>query len=275
MIRVHKSFFIVAILLIIMGHAPLLVILFISVTAHELAHILAAKHFGCKATGFHISALGEMAVLRGLDVLAAWKRYIVYTAGPFINFLIAGAAYLVGWHEISLYNFILGAFNLLPVFPLDGGRLLQLFLGNRMGILRANRFILKIGRALGLLMLIPGGVQVVLFPFNISLICAGIYIYQKNKKLSVPLTFEFFSFIANKKINRLLPIKAYAVSKDTTLQALVERMEWDSLLYVRVGRALLAEAEIVKRVFDERLYVTAGEAVYNSRKKRRRRRRCI
>jgi stage IV sporulation protein FB len=259
MIRISKSFVFVVLLMVISGHGKLLAVLFLSVTLHEAAHVLAAQCFGRRVTALYLTALGEMAVIRGLESLAAWKRGCVYIAGPLANLLIAAAAYALGWRDGALYNAVLGLFNLLPVLPLDGGRLVQLYLGNQIGILRANRVLLKMGRAVGLLLLIPGGVQAVLFPYNISLICAGVLLRRLNIKMSVPLTFDFFSFITHKKVNRVLKIKHICAPPDSSLQTIVEHMGWDNWLKVRVGEREACEPEIVACVLEYGLHASMAE----------------
>jgi stage IV sporulation protein FB len=259
MIRVHKSFAAVAVIMLAAGQFRLFLLIFASITAHELAHILTAKYFGCRIKGIHLTPLGEMAAIQGLDKINPWKRYVIYFIGPCVNLLIAWAARLFGREDLFLYNAVLGFFNLLPVFPLDGGRLAQLFFGNRFGILRANRTLVKLGRGLGLLLLFPGMVQAVLFPFNITLLCAGMFIRRKNAALPIPLTFEFFKYISTKKTGGLFPVKHFTAPKETAVQSVIERMGWDSTLRVSVNGSELREDEIIDYVLHNGLAGTLEE----------------
>jgi stage IV sporulation protein FB len=262
MIKLHKSFILVAAAMIAAGYGGLLLVLAVSLTLHELAHILAVKHFGGKVNGVRLTALGEIAVVHGLETFAPWQRYIVYIAGPGVNFFLAGLTYIFGWPDWVLYNLILGLFNLLPVFPLDGGRIMQMFLGNRIGVLRANRVMVRLGRAVGLLLLVPGCVQVLLFPYNISLICAGMYIKRKNDKILLTLTMEFFRFMSKKKTG-LLPVKFLHVWDGASLQRMVERLGWDSVTYFRINGGDVHEQVVMDHVYTHGLTGMMGDIKVN------------
>jgi len=75
-----------------------------------------------------------------------------------------------GWN-IQILNIFLGAFNLIPAFPMDGGRVLRAFLAERSGFSNATRYASMIGRILGMVMAIVGVFQ------NISLILVGIFVF--------------------------------------------------------------------------------------------------
>jgi stage IV sporulation protein FB len=253
MIKVHVSFIVLACALTAAGWGSLFLLLFASLTLHELTHVMTATYFGGRLERIHLTALGEAAVIRGLDNLFIWQRYLVFLSGPCMNILLAFASYALGLHQFSFYNAVLGVFNLLPVFPLDGGRVLHLFLGNRIGVLRANRLMVKMGKAAGLLLLLPGCVQVVLFPYNISLICAGMYIKRKNEKLMLPMTAAFFQFLLNKKKQGLYPVKYIHAQDNTPLQYLAERIGWDNIIYIKTKDREISEWELTSCFFENGL----------------------
>ena len=227
--------------------------------AHELAHLALVKAFGGGIGGFRMSFLGATAWVRGLEKLKLWQRYAIYLAGPAANAFIAVGAWVaarflcegVGFEAAFLYNAVLCAFNLLPVFPLDGGRLVQLFLGNRMGVLRANRLLLKAGPVLGGVLMALGIVQAVLYPWNITLLCAGVYIRRKNKQLAPQLYWECIKAL-QAKAHRQLPTKKIILPKHTTLKQAVEYLRWDYFVEIQVetGR-FISEDELLKlSLFD-------------------------
>lgn len=110
----------------------------VSVTLHELGHALTARAFGYRTNDITLSLLGGCASLIALP-RKGWQEFLTAAAGPFVSFMIAGAVLLLdvlgipvrnAWlREVLLYafwmNVMLGCFNLLPGFPMDGGRIFR------------------------------------------------------------------------------------------------------------------------------------------------------
>jgi len=197
---------------------------------HEYAHVFAVNYLGGRVEKVGVFPLGFAARFRGLEGLLAWERYVIYGAGSLANVLGAAWAFSVSrisyfgvpWLEdFAFYSIVLCVFNLLPILPLDGGRILHQFLSNRIGILRANRVMLKLGAIISILLIVIGIVQVVLFNYNITLLCAGVYIKRQNKTMLPTLQMEFFRFLEAKKKParaRLMPIKIVKLSHETTVK---------------------------------------------------------
>lgn len=121
----------------------LLFLLFILI--HELTHVLVGIIVGFEILRLNISPFGcyinfkiniknyNKKILKG--TLCSLKKIIVAIAGPFANLLIAVAFYNSIFEYIVYINLILAIFNILPIYPLDGGRILKqnlaLFFGRR------------------------------------------------------------------------------------------------------------------------------------------------
>ena len=107
--------------------------LFIAILAHELAHSLVALRHGVRVRAITLMMLGGVSQMEQDDPEnEAWMAF----AGPLMSFGIALAAYLyrllpgegpldVAFLAFAVTNALLGAFNLLPAFPMDGGRVLR------------------------------------------------------------------------------------------------------------------------------------------------------
>jgi membrane-associated protease RseP (regulator of RpoE activity) len=146
-VRVHPLFWVGAVIFgadyLQLGLVYLLIwvgVVFVSILVHELGHALAYRLFG---TGSHVIlyVFGGLAVPWS-SVAGRWRRVVVYLAGPGAGFVLCAAVYVsneyFGWADprrslplfvlyFSLYgvNLYWGVLNLLPVFPLDGGRVSQ------------------------------------------------------------------------------------------------------------------------------------------------------
>ena len=112
-------------------------VLAVSITLHELGHALTARAFGYDTHDITLSLLGGCASLVGMP-RKAYQEFLTALAGPLVSFLLSGIGvsallYLPienDWladvlRYVFWMNLILGAFNLLPGFPMDGGRIFR------------------------------------------------------------------------------------------------------------------------------------------------------
>lgn len=160
----------------------LVAIIFGCVVAHELGHALVSMHAGIPAKAVILLPIGGVTLLDETRQplqpgSETWRRDVrIAVAGPIINFLLAGAAagILLGvtpglklWSEpwvvssnlprsLVWSNIWLAAFNLLPAYPMDGGRVLRALLSRRMDPVRATRRAVSIGQVFATLLMLVG-----------------------------------------------------------------------------------------------------------------------
>lgn len=136
---------------------PCAILLALSIVLHELAHSLTSRAFGCRISEIRLSILGGCA--SGEIPHAAWKELLMAAAGPAMSFLLGfGLLFAFGgvsiendWlREVVQYaivmNIILGAFNLLPGFPMDGGRIFRCIMRAFVSRPRATYYAMIVGR---------------------------------------------------------------------------------------------------------------------------------
>lgn len=157
-----------------LGFGLLLVCLFIFVILHELGHAFAARYYGIDTHDIIISPLGGLARLQDLPE-KPWHELVVAFAGPAVNLVLATSfglilsyvfhadlvpmdddfALLMNPIEFMKFmfaiNIILFLFNLLPAFPMDGGRILRALLAIKLDRVLATRIAMWIGRAMAFL----------------------------------------------------------------------------------------------------------------------------
>lgn len=165
-------------------------ILFVLVTLHELGHSFTAQYYGIHVRQIVLSPIGGVAQLDRMPDNPR-QELAIAAAGPAVNFVaalimgviaLASGMGLPGFRDalpgvngygpsalfayIFVYNIILALFNLLPAFPLDGGRILRALLAMRLDYVRATQLAANIGRiaavGLGLFGLLNGGLFMVL-----------------------------------------------------------------------------------------------------------------
>lgn len=163
-IEVNLSFLLIlALVMLTSGLLPglvLAVVLFGSVLLHELGHALMARHLGVGIAGIELHFFGGAAKMSDAPRTAN-DEVAIAAAGPAVSFALGGLglvlASLTGLGIMSLFgwvNIILGAFNLIPALPMDGGRILRALLTRNFSFIRATEIAVKITRgfavALGL-----------------------------------------------------------------------------------------------------------------------------
>ena len=149
-----------------LGTIAFVVALFGSIVLHELGHALMARQYGIGTADITLYLFGGVARLERMP-RSAGPELLIALAGPAVNLAIVlalmGAIGLSGFLglppaeflEVVLYlNIGLGLFNLLPVFPMDGGRVVRALLSGPLGRVRATEAAAFLGRALA----IVGGV---------------------------------------------------------------------------------------------------------------------
>ncbi len=171
----HPTFYLLPLIIILDSwpdglHAVLmsllaLVLIYISVVLHEFGHALTARKLGIPVRHIVLLPIGGMALLERLPRNPT-KELLIIVAGPAVNFVIAGLCILAlhGWPAdlrdatyvelnandilrfLLLSNLVLGLFNLLPAFPMDGGRIVRALLAYKFDYLKATHIAVNIGR---------------------------------------------------------------------------------------------------------------------------------
>lgn len=160
--------------------ASLLLIVAISLLVHELAHALVARYLGLEVLDITITPFGGMARMRG-TLLRPGLEAPVAAAGPVANLFLAGLCFLLPgqWAEIAVWiNLVFGLGNLVPAFPLDGGRLLRAWFASYNPMVDATYATVRIARWLALIVF---GTAIYLGSFWLGLIMA-IYLWWNSTK---------------------------------------------------------------------------------------------
>lgn len=152
-------------------------LLFVSVTLHELGHSLQALKYGVKVRDITLMPMGGLAQMEEIPEDPN-KELRIAIAGPLVNFGIAALLIGVGallnaralisleelqaslgqvsWSGMLAYltsaNLMLGLFNLVPAFPMDGGRVLRALLAKKMNHVKATKIAAQVGQGFALLM---------------------------------------------------------------------------------------------------------------------------
>lgn len=188
-LRVHATFFLLLVWFGVVYFASggwgamltglsFILLLFACVVLHEFGHALAARAYGIRTPDITLLPIGGIARLERFPD-KPWQELVVALAGPAVNVVIALGLYIVlgsffNFQDLAdiaegrgnllvkllAINVILVVFNLLPAFPMDGGRVLRALLATRMKNARATQIAATIGQVMavgfGLLGLLGG-----------------------------------------------------------------------------------------------------------------------
>ena len=146
-----------------------MVLLFLCVLLHEFGHVFAARRYGVQTPDITLLPIGGIARLERIPEQPS-QELIVAAAGPAVNVVIAAVLYLVLGGSFSIEaiepqnagvnlltsllvaNVFLVLFNLIPAFPMDGGRMLRALLAYRFGYGRATQLAASIGQGVAFLL---------------------------------------------------------------------------------------------------------------------------
>lgn len=143
----------------------LIVVFFGCVVLHELGHSLTARRYGVETRRILLMPIGGMAEMDRIPRKPS-AELLITIAGPAVNFLIAAVLGVLLWRtywsgesvpphglkdlgfQLLVWNGVMGVFNLLPVFPMDGGRIFRAILAVNLPYLRATWWAATVGKVL-------------------------------------------------------------------------------------------------------------------------------
>jgi len=172
-----------------LGIVVFLVLLFLCVVLHEFGHIIAARRFGVRTPEIVLLPIGGVARLERIPEEPR-AEFLIALIGPAVTLVIALALIALlgglpppetlikieGPHallaQLAYANAVLFVFNLIPAFPMDGGRVLRAALAHWLGRTHGTRIAAGIGQAMALLLGLAG----ILAP-NILLVLVAVFIF--------------------------------------------------------------------------------------------------
>ncbi len=239
------------------------ILVFVCILIHELSHSLVAMRFGAKVRGIVLFIFGGVALIENIP-REPKKEFLMALAGPMASLSIALISFLATplhkqfFFLLGYFNLILGLFNLIPAFPMDGGRILRSILARKMGFVKATKVSAEIGKFLAILMAIFG----IFVSWWLILIALFIYIgASEEEKL---ITIE--GLLARFKVRDIMTPNPIYVTPETKVRDVIDLMlKHKHLGYpvvkdgVLVGIVTLKDVinangdEIVERVMSRRI----------------------
>ena len=229
----------------------LVIAVFTCVVLHEFGHSLQARRYGIRVRDIVLLPIGGMARAERIPENPR-QEIIVAISGPLVNFVLAAIFFAIIWARphtpiditsdflgnLLAINIVLGTFNLIPAFPMDGGRILRGVLAMRMPYLTATRYAKNVGQVIAILFVLVGflDARFLMLPLIAVFVFFGAISEEKMVRVRVSLD--------SKKVRDFVPPHVGFLSVDDTIEsaaAMIERTgAW--ALPVTSGEGALAGA---------------------------------
>jgi stage IV sporulation protein FB len=277
-LRIHPTLWIVFGIAVVTAHFIPAMMLFITVFVHEMGHAFAAQYFKWRIKAISILPFGGNVETEEYGNKSLKEDLVVILAGPVQHIWLIGAAFLLQtlsyisyeWYQqFTILNLAVLLFNLLPIWPLDGGKLVFLYVSLYRSFLDAHRFTLLFSTSVAVFCL---ALVTIIQPFNLNVwIIAGF--------LAVSLWVEwrqryyaFIRFLLERHYGRngnLAMLKPIEVDEAVQIHKVLERFQRGCkhpIIILKEGkeRGSLDENELLHAYFSDKLTnVKIGDLLYS------------
>ena len=219
---------------------------FVSITLHETGHLVLALTRGLLPDSMTLTPVGFSMAIDDRSCRRA-ELIKIYLAGPVVNLLIFGATTLAGlaypahqkyldlWAATNLY---LALFNLLPAYPLDGGRILREALAGKLGLFASARIARRLAAGLSAAMLLFGIYQTHLAACNFILVITGLHILFLLYSERMETAFMNIKQILYRRTRFLkkgvYPARDLVAAKSARLDEILKNMDFDRFHLIHV-----------------------------------------
>ncbi len=216
----------------------LILAVFVCVVMHEFGHALTARRFGVKTRDITLLPIGGLARLEGIPKDPV-QELLIAIAGPAVNVVIAAVLFVVLLFvvqvgelrpELSIVNapipflvnllfinLLLVAFNLLPAFPMDGGRMLRALLAMKYDYARATQIAASVGQMMAVVFAVAG-----IFGHNFVLLLIAMFVFMAAGAEASEVRFR--ESIAHVRVRDAMMTEFHTLSPDDPIQHAADQL---------------------------------------------------
>ncbi|MDD9269857.1 M50 family metallopeptidase [Paenibacillus sp. GCM10023248] len=269
--RFHPLFTLVMIGSALTGYFLEAITLFGIVLVHELGHLTAANGLGWRVKEVQLLPFGGVLVVDELGTVPTWEELVVAVAGPIQHVWMILLAYFMKMLEIGAgtwwdyfieANLMILLFNLIPVMPLDGGKIMQSLLGYLLSYHNTILYTVWISMFLSFAIIVMAVIQLASGQLPLNILVIGIFLLVSNWYAYRQMPYHFFRFLIGRgsRVSRLLSRGTLAqpivITKQRTMADTLKLFmrEKYHLIYIvnEAGRiqAILPEQQLVSGYLD-------------------------
>lgn len=230
-LKVNPFFILLLALAFAWGRLGEALLLFALVLWHESFHILMAALYKLPVTDIELLPFGGVARMEAFLQLNPQVEWVVACAGPASNLFLVGLAYgLLPYVAVDPYwfgffvrsNLGMSLFNLVPVLPLDGGRVLRSLLVRRWGFAQATRLAARLGQGFSVLLAAWGVYNLFAKRYNFILVLlTGVMLFAAARSEQHNASFVFMRYLTSRKqqlrLQGVLAVKHIAATSESSL----------------------------------------------------------
>lgn len=282
----HPAVFPFALYAILLGYGTVWATSVLSILLHETAHALIAAAFKCAPSAVELTPLGAVMLLEDDMKLPPLKRAAMLLSGPAVSLMLAGLSIWLTnigclnpsiGRSLFLCNLAIVMMNLLPVLPLDGGRLLHLFLCHAISPRFASNIVRLLGFLTGLaLIFLNLAVSVKYGGWNLSLAVAGCSILYSTSIAMMTNKLQELRYFMDRKIalerRGYQPCKLLCVMGNLPLRRILSALPGNRQIFCVVFEpgsmsllGVIDETQMIQHYLDKSC-LTLSEALFLSEK---------
>lgn len=246
------------------GYFIEVITLFCIVLIHELGHVAVAREVGWKVTEVQLLPFGGVATVEDDITSEPLDEIVVALAGPFMNVAMIFISFLFWWCGLwttewtSFFmksNILIAGFNLLPIWPLDGGRIVQSLLFYKLPYRQAC--LLSMGASCLLAAMMCG---IGLLFWHINIVVISLYLAVMNIQGFIRFPYQFMRFLMGKYRQEAHGAPVQSVTLDprvSTIQAAQKMYKGHAhLFFVRSGKegTFIHESQLLHALLIEQRY---------------------
>ncbi|MCW4025224.1 MAG: site-2 protease family protein [Candidatus Bathyarchaeota archaeon] len=281
-IELHITFILLILAILVLSYPnfynfSLVLFLFVFVFFHELAHSVVARHYKIKVRKIILYPIGGVSEIEEIpeNPKIEWRMAIAGPAtslaigavllainqliyAPSASTIISNVLSITGnlLFDLAFLNLILGAFNLIPAFPMDGGRAFRALLAEKMKFSDATKYAVYLGKGFAVVMAAFGVL------FNFWFIIIGIFIYiGANEEAEQTI---ISTALARVRVKDVMQLQFGFVSPEQDLSETVEIMfksRYHDALVIKNGeyQGIVQWGEITKVIPEKRSQIKVGD----------------